>query len=344
MADQQDIAVAVLGASGYTGAEFLRLLSNHPRFRVAAIIANSKAGQKIAAVYPHLAHLDMTLKRLEEVDLDQIDLLFSALPHATSQTIIKDLPERLKIVDISADFRLEDPAAYQRWYGEPHRALDLQKTAIYGLTEIYRDEIREARLVASTGCNSATGLLALIPLMRAGVIAPEHIIIDAKVGASGAGRSVKENLLYCEIHDGVQAYGVAGHRHLAEFDQELAKAAGQDVRASFIPHLCPMSRGILETIYVTGDVDAIRAAWAEAYAGEPFVRLSPEGATPSTRAVRGSNFIDLAVAPGRWPGSAILFAALDNLVKGASGQAIQNANLMMGVEETSGLLLTPSFP
>lgn len=344
MADQKNISVAVLGASGYTGAEFLRLLSDHPRFRVDAIIADRKAGLDLGDVFPHLSHLELALKSLDDVDFRDFDLLFSALPHATSQKIISGLPESLRIVDISADFRLADPAAYEHWYGGAHQAADLQQTAVYGLTEIYRDEIRNARLVASTGCNAACGLLPLIPLLRAGVVSPERIIIDAKCGVSGAGRSLKEQMLFCEVHDGIHAYGLAGHRHLAEFDQELSKAAGEPVSASFIPHLTPLSRGILETIYVEGDAGEIRDVWRSVYGAEPFVRIRPDGVSPATRHVRGSNFLDLGVAPDRADGRAIILSTLDNLVKGASGQAIQNANLMFGLEETSGLLRPPAFP
>lgn len=340
----KEINCLVLGASGYTGAEFLRLLAGHPVFRLRAAVADRKAGMRLGAVFPHLSHLDVTLQKLDEVDLDGIDLVFAALPHATSQKIISELPERLRIVDVSADFRLEDPAEYERWYGGAHLAPALQETAVYGLTEIYRDAIRDARLVASTGCNAATGLLALIPLLRAGVIAPDPIIIDAKCGVSGAGRGLKEAMLYCEAADGAQAYGLGGHRHLSEFDQELTKAAGAPVRATFIPHLCSHSRGILETIYVHGEADDIRAAWARAYGDEPFVRLLAEGASPSTRHVRGSNFIDLGVVPDRASGRSIVLSALDNLTKGSSGQAIQNANVMFGLPETAGLDAPPSFP
>ncbi len=338
------VRCAVLGASGYTGAEFVRILAGHPRFRLDAVIADRKAGLALEEAYPHLAHHGLTLRKLEEVDLAEIDLLFSALPHATSQKIIAALPEHVKIVDVSADFRLEDPAEYENWYGEAHQAPELQKTAVYGLTEIYREEIKTARLVASTGCNAATGLLALIPLLRARAVAPDGIFIDAKCGVSGAGRALKEASLFCEVHDGVHPYGFLGHRHLAEFDQELSKAAGRPTRATFIPHLTPMSRGILETIYVEGDAAEIRAAWREAYAGEPFIRVRPDGAAAATRHVKGSNFLDLAVVADRQRGRAIIFSALDNLVKGASGQAVQNANLMTGGAETDGLLLGPVFP
>lgn len=338
--------IAILGASGYTGAELVRLIATHPSMRIAALSGERKAGQSMASVFPHLRHLDLPdLVRIEEIDFSTIDLAFCALPHATSQAVISELPGDLKVVDLSADFRLREAADYEKWYGQPHAATELQKEAVYGLTEFYRDEIRPARLVAGTGCNAATGQYALRPLITAGIIDLDEIIMDLKCGVSGAGRSLKENLLHAELSEGYHAYAVGGiHRHLGEFDQEFSKLAGRRVEVQFTPHLIPANRGILATVYVRGDAAAIHAALSDTYADEPFLQVLPLGEAPSTRHVRGSNFCHLGVVQDRREGRAIIVAALDNLTKGSSGQALQNANLMLGIEETSGLMLAPCFP
>jgi N-acetyl-gamma-glutamyl-phosphate reductase len=337
--------VAILGASGYTGAELVRLIATHPGMRIRALTADRKAGQTMGEVFPHLRRLTLpVLTGIEAVDFSGIELVFCALPHATTQEVIATLPRRLKIVDLSADFRLRDPEVYAHWYGHEHMALDLQAEAVYGLTEFYRDEIRGARLVAGTGCNSATGIYGILPLLKAGVIDPDDIIIDLATGVSGAGRSPKEGSLHAEVSEGYHAYNVAKHRHLAEFDQEFSKAAGRKVEVTFVPHLLPQNRGILATIYVRGEGEAIHAALSDAYAGEPFIVVLPYGEAPATRHVRGSNFVHLGVIPDRRPGRVMVFSTLDNLTKGSSGQAIQNANLMLGLPETMGLMAAPLFP
>jgi N-acetyl-gamma-glutamyl-phosphate reductase len=337
--------VAILGASGYTGAELVRLIATHPGLRIAAMTADRKAGQSMGEVFPHLRHLDLPrLTTIDALDFAGIDLAFCALPHAMTQEVVAKLPRDLRIVDLSADFRLRDPAVYERWYGHPHLALDLQAEAVYGLTEFYRDEIRAARLVAGTGCNAATGIYGILPLLRAGVIDPDDIIIDLATGVSGAGRAPKEGTLHAEVSEGYHAYNVAKHRHLAEFDQEFSKAAGRPVEVTFVPHLLPQNRGILATIYVRGEAAAIHGALAAAYAGEPFVVVLPLGEAPATRHVRGSNFVHLGVIADRKPGRVMVFSTLDNLSKGSSGQAIQNANLMLGLPETMGLMAAPLFP
>ena len=341
----QDKSVAILGASGYTGAELVRLIATHPAMRIAALTADRKAGQAMGAVFPHLRHLDLpSLTTIDAVDFATVDLVFCALPHATSQAVIAGLPRGPKVVDLSADFRLRDPAVYERWYGHPHQTLSLQAEAVYGLTEFYREEIRAARLVAGTGCNAATGMYGLIPLLSAGVIDPDDIIIDLATGVSGAGRSAREGSLHAEVSEGYHAYNVARHRHLAEFDQEFSRAAGRPVEVTFVPHLLPQNRGILATIYVRGDGEAVHAALAAAYEDEPFLVVLPYGEAPATRHVRGSNFVHVGVIPDRRPGRVMVFSALDNLTKGSSGQAIQNANLMLGLDETAGLMLAPLFP
>jgi N-acetyl-gamma-glutamyl-phosphate reductase len=339
-------SIAILGASGYTGAELVRLLSTHPDLHIATLTGERKAGQSMAQVFPFLRHLDLPdLTRIEDVDFSTIDLAFCALPHATSQAVIKDLPRDLRIVDLSADFRLRDPAAYEKWYGKPHAAPDLQAEAVYGLTEFYREEIRSARLVAGTGCNAATGQYILRPLLEAGVIDPDRIILDLKCGVSGAGRSLKENLLHAELSEGTQAYAVGGtHRHLGEFDQEFSAILGRPVHIQFTPHLLPMNRGILATAWLDGDAARIHAVLHDRYCAESFICVLPFGTTPSTHDVRGSNFVHIGVVGDRVSGRALVVAVLDNLTKGSSGQAIQNANLMLGLAEETGLTGAPLFP
>lgn len=338
--------IAILGASGYTGSDLVRLISTHPDMTIKALSANAKAGQSMSSVFPHLRHLDLPeLTKIEDLDLTGVDLVFCALPHKTSQNVISGLPGAIKVIDLSADFRLRDAAAYETWYGNPHTALDLQTTAIYGLTEFYRDQIKHARLVAGTGCNAATGQYALRPLIADKVIDLDDIIIDLKTGVSGAGRSLKQNLLHAELSEGTTAYAVGGtHRHLGEFDQEFSLLAGQEVKVQFTPHLLPMNRGILATVYVKGDASAVYASLSNAYGNEPFVRVLPFGEAPATHHIRGSNFVDLGVVPDRIKGRTIVVAALDNLVKGSSGQALQNANLMLSLDETAGLMQAPLFP
>ncbi len=338
--------IAILGASGYTGAEMVRLIATHPSMRIGALSADRKAGMSMAEVFPFLRHLDLPpLQKIEDIDFSGIDLCFCALPHATTQAVIANLPRDLKIVDLSADFRLRDPAEYEKWYGQPHTQPELQKEAVYGLTEFYRDDIAKARLVAGTGCNAATGQFALRPLIDAGVIDLDTILIDLKAGVSGAGRSAKENLLHAELSGGTHSYSAGGkHRHLGEFDQEFSKAAGRPVQVQFTPHLLPMNRGILATVYVQGDPAAVHATLTARYSTEPFIKVLPFATLPSTRDIAGSNFCHIGVTGDRIPGRAVVIAVLDNLTKGSSGQAMQNGNLMLGLDETAGLMLAPLFP
>ena len=338
--------VAILGASGYTGAELVRIIATHPDLRIAALSADRKAGQTMASVYPQLRHIDLpVLTTIEEIDFAKIDLVFAALPHGLSQALVRDLPTSVKVVDLGADFRLRDPSAYEKWYGAAHVATDLQKEAVYGLTEFYRDDIRKARLVAGTGCNAATVQDALRPLIEGGLIDLDEIICDLKNGISGAGRSLKENMLFTERQTDVLGYSQGGkHRHLGEFDQEFTALAGRPVEIMFTPHLVPMSRGILASCYLRGDAKAIHAALEARYADEPFIVVLPFGQLPGTGSVAGSNFCHIGVIGDRKPGRAMVVSTLDNLNKGSSGQAVQNANLMLGLDETAGLMLAPVFP
>jgi N-acetyl-gamma-glutamyl-phosphate reductase len=339
-------SIAILGASGYTGAELIRLIAGHADLRITALSADRKAGMEMGEVFPFLGHMGLPrLTKIAEVDFSRVDLCFCALPHATTQEVVATLPRSLKIVDLSADFRLRDPAAYEKWYGQPHAAPDLQAEAVYGLTEFYRDAIRTGRLVAGTGCNAAAGQYALRPLISAGVIDLDRILIDLKAGVSGAGRSLKENLLHAELSEGTQAYAAGGtHRHLGEFDQEFSALAGRPVMVQFTPHLIPMNRGVLCTVYVDGDPAAVHATLTQAYADETFVNVLPMGRLPSTRDVRGSNYCHLGVVGDRMAGRTIIVSVLDNLTKGSSGQALQNANLMLGLPEGAGLMAPAVFP
>ena len=343
------VRIGILGASGYTGAELLRLLGDHPRAEIRALTAERQAGKAIGEVFPQLAVYDLpTLVKVEDVDVAGLDVVFCCLPHATTQAIVKALPRGPKVVDLSADFRLRDPELYAQHYGHAHQAVEIQAEAVYGLTEHYRDAVRATWLVANPGCYTTTSELPLIPLLRRGLIQPEGIVIDAKSGVSGAGRDAKQGSLFTEVAEGIHAYGVATHRHTPEIEQCLADFAGRPIMVTFTPHLMPMSRGILGTIYVrqAAGISAadLHAALAEAYAGEPFVHVLPFKTLPQTRHVRGTNLCLISIHPSRVPGEAILVSVLDNLVKGASGQAIQNMNVMLGLDERMGLGQRPLFP
>ena len=336
------VRIGILGASGYTGAELLRLLGEHPRAQIRALTAERQAGRPIGEVFPQLAIYDLpTLVKVDDVDVGALDVVFCCLPHATTQAIVKALPRGPKVVDLSADFRLRDPQLYEHTYGHPHQALELQEQAVYGLTEHYRDAIRASWLVANPGCFTTASELPLVPLLQGRLIRTDGIIIDAKSGVSGAGRDAKQGSLFTEVAEGIHAYGVATHRHTPEIEQCLADFAGQPMRVTFTPHLMPMSRGILATIYVrlagAASPADLHAALARSYADEPFVHVLPFKTMPATRHVRGTNLCLIGVHPSRIPGEAILISAIDNLVKGASGQAVQNMNLMLGLDERLGL-------
>ncbi len=342
----------ILGASGYTGADMIRLALDHPALEITVLTGERKAGQRVGDIWPHLAIYQglPDLVAVDEVNWADLDVVFCCLPHATSQAVIKRIFEVAspKVIDLSADFRLRDPVVYAEWYGNSHVALDLQAEAVYGLTEFYRDAIAQARLVACPGCYPTAALLALLPLLEQRLIAADGIIIDAKSGVSGAGRSLKEQNLFPEIAEAMHPYGLGRHRHMPEIEQELARAAGRAVTASFTPHLVPMNRGELETIYVTlapgQTAETLKAALTERYQGAPFVHVLDGARAPATRMVRGSNHCVLNVFADRVNGRAIIVAAIDNLVKGSSGQALQNMNVMFGLDETAGLSQVALFP
>lgn len=343
MLSSKNINAVILGASGYTGAELVRLLSGHPYVRIKALTAETQAGKAMAEIYPHLRvlNLPVTVKN-DEVDYTGIDVVFCCLPHGTTQEIIAALPDHVRIVDLSADFRLSDVESYHQWYGHPHRASDLQKHAVYGLTEWARDDIKTARLVANPGCYPTASLLPLLPLVREKLIHTGYIGIDAMSGVSGAGRATKQSNLFTEIAGGVSAYGIGHHRHMPEIEQELSRIAGEEAVVSFTPHLVPMSRGMLATIRTPlnegATVGKARDVLQARYEKEPFVHVLEEGeGSPSTHQVRGSNHCMISAHAGRIKGELIVISAIDNLTKGASGQAVQNMNVMFAFPETMGL-------
>src|SRR5215831_4054753 len=343
--------VGILGASGYTGGELVRVVLRHPRAEIALLTGERNAGRAIRDIFPQFSPFALPqLVAIEGLDWAKaaLDIAFCALPHATTQKVIKDLLVKspsTKIIDLSADFRLADTAAYAKWYGHEHYAPELQKEAVYGLTEIHRRAIKHARLVANPGCYTTCAQLPLIPLIKNKAIELDEIVVDAKSGMTGAGRAAKEAMLFSEVSEGFHAYGVGHHRHMAELDQEFSLAAGRPMVVTFTPHLVPMNRGILSTIYVRGrSPDDLHAILAKRYADEPFVHVLPFGEMPQTRHVRGSNMTFIGVTGDRIPGRAIIGSALDNLVKGASGQAIQNMNLVLGWPETLGLEQVALFP
>ena len=338
--------IGIIGASGYTGAELIRLIETHPKMEVMALVGNTKAGSSMSDIFSHLSHTKLpNLTNFEETNFEEIDLCFCALPHKTSQEVIGQLPKNLKVIDLSADFRLRHATDYEKWYKETHVKPELQNMAIYGLTEFYREQIKGAKLIAGTGCNAALGQYLLRPLVGSNVIDFGDIILDMKCAVSGAGRAMREDLLHSEASEGIKAYAVGGtHRHLGEFDQELSFVAGQPIEIQFTPHLIPANRGVLATAYVTGNSEKIYNVLYSRYKEEPFIHVLPFGKTPSTQDVRGSNYCYIGVVGDRKHDKCIIIGVLDNLTKGSSGQAIQNANLMLNEKETLGLQMVPIFP
>ncbi|HEX9022269.1 MAG TPA: N-acetyl-gamma-glutamyl-phosphate reductase [Geobacteraceae bacterium] len=345
------LKVAIVGASGYTGVELVRILHCHPEVAVTCVTSERSAGKRISDIYPGLrGRCDLVLENLEPVRVaSKADFIFTALPHKSAMEVA---PTFLKLgkslVDLSADYRLRDPLEYEKWY-EPHLNPELLRKAVYGLPEIKRAKIADADLVANPGCYPTSVILGLAPLLKKKLIDPATIIADSKSGVSGAGRGAKLDTLYCEVNEGFKAYGVGGgHRHIPEIEQELGLLAGKKLTITLTPHLTPMDRGILSTIYAMPakalNTAALVQLYNDFYKGEPFVRVLPEGNFPSTAFVRGSNFCDIGLTVDNRTGRVIVVSAIDNLVKGASGQAVQNMNLMCGFPETMGLEGLPLFP
>ena len=340
----------ILGASGYTGAEAVRLITGHPKLRLSALTGHSRAGERYADIYPSTAHLDLPdVVTANDVDWSDVDVVFACLPHGASQDTIATIVDKVDtVIDLSADFRLRDPDLYAKTYGRSHDHHGLLQSAIYGLTEFARDDLRGAKLVACPGCYPTCSLLALLPGIRAGLISTDNIIIDAKSGVTGAGRKAMQSLAYSELSDGAHAYGVGTHRHAPEIDQILTRATGAGTHVSFTPHLIPMNRGMIATCYVNltdgQSGDDLRAAYHAAYDAEPFVHVEAAGTAPQTRHIRASNHCRIGIFADRVAGRAIIISVIDNLTKGSSGQAVQNYNATQGWDETLGLHVQPVFP
>jgi N-acetyl-gamma-glutamyl-phosphate reductase len=334
------IRTAILGASGYVGGELLRLIAAHPQFDAARLFGESKAGQAVGTVHPHLAaaYLDAVIEKFQEGALDDVDLVFAALPHGHSQRLAATILDRgIPFVDLGADFRLNDAASYERWYGHPHEAPDLLGSFVYGIPELNRDAIRTAKAVAAAGCYATAAILALKPLVDAGLAKPESLIVDAASGVSGAGREAKEATGFSTVDGSFSAYGLLNHRHTAEMEMAIGGTV------LFTPHLVPMTRGILATCYgeATGGGDPL-AILRQAYANEPFVHVTDQ--PPVTKWVSGSNGVQLTARYDERTGRVLALSAIDNLGKGAAGQMIQCANLMLGLDERAGLTTIGVYP
>ncbi|MHB1950576.1 MAG: N-acetyl-gamma-glutamyl-phosphate reductase [Acidiferrobacteraceae bacterium] len=335
------LEVGIVGGTGYSGAELLRLLARHPRVRIRTITSRGEAGKPVASVFPHLeGYLDLAFSRPEDARLTECDLVFMATPNGVAMEHVPALLRaNVRVIDLAADFRLRDAVLWEQWYKMPHRCPELLSEAVYGLPETHRSTIANARLVANPGCYPTAVQLGLLPLIEAAAVDREHLIADCKSGVSGAGRTPHLHTLFGEAADNFRAYGVAGHRHLPEIEQELSAVAGAPLKVTFIPHLVPMIRGIHATLYAPlrdPSVD-LQALFARRYADEPFVRVLAPGTHPETRSVRGSNMCQIAVHRPRNGMLAVILVVIDNLTKGASGQAVQNMNLMFGMPETLGL-------
>lgn len=341
---------AVLGASGYTGAEAVRLITAHPRLTLVALTGHSRAGEAYSNIYPNTAHLDLPdVVKASEVDWDEVDVVFACLPHGASQDTIATIADRVEtIIDLSADFRLSDAALYAKTYGRAHDHPKLLESAVYGLTEYARADLIGATLVACPGCYPTCSLLALLPAIDNGLIDPSRIIIDAKSGVTGAGRKALQAFAYSEISDGAHAYAVGTHRHAPEIDQILNRHAKQNISVTFTPHLIPMNRGMIATCYVdlADGVSAqqLHEAYISRYKDEAFVHVEAFGVAPQTRHIRASNHCRIGVFADRMAGRAIIISVIDNLTKGSSGQAVQNYNVVQGWDETLGLMGQPVFP
>jgi len=341
---------AVLGASGYTGAEAVRLILGHPKLRLEAMTAHSRAGEAYADVFRNYAGQDLPpLTKLDEVDWDSIDVAFACLPHGASQETIAQIYDRVDtVIDLSADFRLSDPDLYAKTYGRPHEFKELLGNRVYGLSEFSRDKLPGAKLVACPGCYPTSAMLALLPALKSNLIESDNLIIDAKSGVTGAGRKATLGFAYSETSDGAQAYAIGTHRHAPEMDQGIRDFAGISTAVRFTPHLLPMNRGMIATCHVTlkegVSLDQLRGTYEAAYQDKPFVNVLEAGQVPQTRHVRGSNYCQIGIFADRTANSAVIVSVIDNLTKGSSGQAMQNYNLTQGWDETLGLTGVGVFP
>lgn len=337
------IKAAVLGATGYAGIELVRLLTNHPEVSIEVLGSKTFQGQKISDVYQNFRHI--LEKECEELDLEAVsacDVAFTALPHGASKSVIPSLLEKgLKVIDLSGDYRYDDAKVYEQWYGQPHSSPELLKESVYGLCELHRDKIRTARLIGNPGCYTTCSILGTAPLLANGAGETKNIIIDAKSGVTGAGRGLGLAYHFCECTENTKAYKIASHRHTSEIEQELSNIAGEEIILSFTPHLIPQKRGILATIYVNlkkpYTTEEIVRMYQDYYKDEFFIRVKEAGQLPETKHVAGSNFVDIGVCVDKRLNRAVIVSAIDNIVKGAAGQAVQNMNLMFGLEEGTGL-------
>jgi len=345
------IKVFICGGSGYTGGELLRILSNHPEVFVAGVTSERSAGKTVGNLFPHLrSYSSLVYEHLNPPEnLQKADLFFMALPHGESQRAVDFFFQRgKKVIDLSADYRLRDPLTYERWYHVPHTFQSTLGRAVYGLPEIYRNKIKKAKLIANPGCYPTGAILGLLPALRNTLIDISSIVIDSKSGTSGAGRKADVSVSYCEVNEGFKAYAIGTHRHTPEIEQELSLVSGKEIVVNFTPHLLPVDRGILTTIYAPlikkMSVHDIVQKYRDAYKKEPFVRVLEYGLFPNIKYVRGSNFCDIGLKVNERTNTLIIVTAIDNLVKGASGQAVHNMNIMMGFDEKAGLGSMALFP
>ncbi len=344
------IKVAVVGASGYTGVELLRILVGHPEVEVVCVTSRQHEGVPINQVFPSLTGFcNLACEPLDVASIsERVDLVFTALPHKSAMEVIPDfLAAGCKVVDLSADYRLKDQAVYEAWY-QQHSSPELLSTAVYGLPELYREQVKTATLVANPGCYPTSIILGLAPLLKNTLIDTTTLIADSKSGTSGAGRSAKQGSLFCEVNEGFKAYSVGAHRHTPEIEQELSLLAGVSVELNFTPHLLPINRGILSTSYAKltrkASTADLLALYREFYQGETFVRIMPGEELPNVAYLSGTNFCDIGLVSDERTGRVIVVSAIDNLVKGAAGQAVQNMNVLFGLKESLGLAIVPPFP
>ncbi len=345
------IRVGIIGATGYAGGELVRLLLGHKEAKIVWYGSRSYVERKYADIYQNMFQLvdDICQDDNMEAMAEQVDVIFTATPQGLCASLVKEeILHKIKIIDLSADFRIRDVSVYEKWYGMEHRAPQYMKEAVYGLCELNREAIKKARLIANPGCYPTCSFLSVYPLVKEGLIDPDTLIIDAKSGTSGAGRGAKVDNLFCEVNENIKAYGVTGHRHTPEIEEQLSLAAGKQVLINFTPHLVPMQRGILVTAYASLKKDIsyeeVKAVYDRYYEKEYFVRVLPEDVCPQTRWVEGSNFVDVNFKIDPRTKRIVMMGAMDNLVKGAAGQAVQNMNLMFGVDEAEGLRMAPLFP
>ena len=345
------IKAGIIGATGYAGAEIVRLLMGHPEVEIKWLGSRSYIDQRYADIYRNMFQIVEDICKDDNLDklAEEVDVIFTATPQGFCASVInEEILSKVKVIDLSADFRIKDVATYEKWYGIEHKSPEYIEEAVYGLCEINREDIKKARLVANPGCYTTCSILSLYPLVKEGLIDPSTIIIDAKSGTSGAGRGAKVDNLFCEVNENMKAYGVATHRHTPEIEEQLGYAAGQEIVLNFTPHLVPMNRGILVTTYANlkekVSYETVKAAYDKYYEKEKFVRVLEKDVCPQTKWVEGSNYVDVNFKIDERTGRVIVMGALDNLVKGAAGQAVQNMNLVFGLDESTGLDLVPMFP